>query len=116
MSCFAGQIDPEDIFRSLDRLEKKLAQRSYPAFVKPFKTEYAPLSADVDKEIRYPSEEEKQGHVTLARRLKFRLWEDVERIHALKILGERILRGLSRSNFVKNPRGLHILHMLCELN
>jgi Zn-dependent M16 (insulinase) family peptidase len=43
--------------------------------------------ANVDKAIKYPSSEEKSGRISLARRLPFKLWENVAAVHALKLLG-----------------------------
>lgn len=44
----SGQVDPEDIFRALDKVEKKLLKRSHPNFKKPFTETYPEVKEDAN--------------------------------------------------------------------
>lgn len=91
-----GGISPEEIFSALEPVEQKLISKRAASEdngeaekpERPFRTEYPALAEDVDKTIQYPSSEEKFGRVALGWRLPNKLWEDVTRMHALKLLGE----------------------------
>ena len=49
-----GDVDEEDIFKSLEPLEQKLVKRmgEYPPFVKPFQTVYGDIEKDINKKIQ----------------------------------------------------------------
>lgn len=83
-----GIIEPEDIFRALDGVEKKILSKDpYPELERPFQTDYPHLTENVDKKIEYPSDEEESGKVAFAWRLPYKLVENIRQLHALKIMG-----------------------------
>lgn len=84
-----GPINPEEIFKALDPVEQKIIknQANYPAFVKPFLTEYGEIQKDINKKIQFPSDDEDQGHVAFAWRLPYLLVDSVKKLQAIKVLG-----------------------------
>ena len=83
-----GDVDEEEIFKSLEPLELKAVKRmaEYPPFVKPFQEVYGDIEKNIDKKIQFPSDEEEQGHVAFAWRLPYRLIDGVKIMQGVKIL------------------------------
>ena len=86
-----GMLDPEQVFKALDHLEKKtLSKRegkpALPPLGRPFQRPLDPLVADITTTMKFPSKDEKFGRIIFGWRLPGILTENVEKLFAFGIL------------------------------
>ena len=86
-----GQISPEEIFRALEPVERKLLDKGSPLELdlptRPFSTVAPVFDSDVNVEVAFPASEAKTGHMSFSWHLPAALWDDIDLTKAVSFLG-----------------------------
>ena len=60
-------------------------------YVRPFQNSPDPLEKDIAVKIKFPSDDEDFGSVTMGWRIPGKIWETMHKVHALEILAGKFI-------------------------